>query len=86
MKQDQSTDGINSLDRHEEQPLLQRSPLDDVQLEADDATTEVELNNDQLMRLYLSHFLSTWNSRCYEFAAVCSPLRPNLVALASRRQ
>lgn len=28
------------------------------------------LSTSQLMRLYLSHFLSTWNSRCYEFAAV----------------
>lgn len=29
-----------------------------------------ELHRLQLWRLYLSHFLSTWNTRTYEFAAV----------------
>lgn len=29
-----------------------------------------ELDRTHLYRLYLSHFLSTWNTRTYEFAAV----------------
>lgn len=54
----------------EERPLFQAHGLDDASSEASDMTTEAGLSSEQLMRLYLSHFLSTWNSRCCEFAAV----------------
>ena len=67
-------DGFNSnaqaLRIREERPLFQAHGLDDALSEESDTTTEAGLSSEQLMRLYLSHFLSTWNSRCYEFAAV----------------
>jgi hypothetical protein len=34
------------------------------------STTDEELSNGCLIGIYLSHFLFSWNLRCYEFAAV----------------
>ncbi len=47
---------------HEERPLLQPHSLDDALSEESDTTTEEGLSSEQLIRLYLSHFLSNWNS------------------------
>ena len=47
---------------HEERLLLQPHSLDDALSEESDTTTEEGLSSEQLIRLYLSHFLSTWNS------------------------
>jgi hypothetical protein len=54
----------------EELPLLHDDSQCDTWLEQHDVVNLSGLRTSQLMRLYLSHFLSTWNSRCYEFAAV----------------
>ena len=52
----------------EDLPLLHDGRL--TPSEPSDVDIPSGLSTSQLMRLYLSHFLSTWNSRCYEFAAV----------------
>jgi hypothetical protein len=68
MKRYGSRDGFDELEVT--QPLLQQHGLDDVQ--SDVCTTAIDegLSYNQLAGVYMSHFLSTWNSRCYEFAAV----------------
>ena len=70
MKHKIITSNTRPLGVHEDQPLLQCHVLDDALSEDFETTTEAGLSSKQLTRLYLSHFLSTWNSRCYEYAAV----------------
>lgn len=74
MKHDKSTSRVRVLEGHEEESLLREHEPDDAWSEVSTTAAETGLSNAHLMRLYLSHFLSTWNSRCYEFAAVRAPL------------
>jgi iron-regulated transporter 1 len=46
------------------EPLLEREASPNIQ------TTQTASSRSVLMRLYVSHFLSTWNSRMFEFGAV----------------
>lgn len=71
----------NTLPREERRPLFQRI-TDELSgdlpgnTENDSSGSDevdsgfYELGRMQLWRLYVSHFLSTWNTRTYEFAAV----------------
>ncbi len=66
------------LESQEERPLLQdwrieqsdRADSEEIHRERQSAAGGEVLTSAQLWGVYLSHFLSTWNSRCYEFAAV----------------
>lgn len=40
--------------------------------ELDGEHEHAPMNRSQAWNLYVSHFLSTWNMRIYEFAAVCT--------------
>jgi hypothetical protein len=60
----------------ERRPLLQERMEDqigDSEVISPDAKLQVTVTGGQLWGVYVSHFLSTWNSRCYEFAAVSIP-------------
>ena len=46
------------------------SHLEPLQLEAIIPTDNVSLSRSRAWSLYLSHALSTWNARAFEFAAV----------------
>ncbi|KAI9855519.1 MAG: hypothetical protein M1813_009747 [Trichoglossum hirsutum] len=57
----------------ERRPLLQERTEDqigDSEVISPDAKLQVTVTGGQLWGVYVSHFLSTWNSRCYEFAAL----------------
>ena len=70
MKQHKSRNSVLEFEVAEEQPLLQQHGLYDAQSDGSTTTTGAGLSSRQLMGVYFSHFLSTWNSRCNEFAAV----------------
>jgi len=70
MKQHKSRNSVLEFEVAEEQPLLQQHGLYDAQSDGSTTTTGAGLSSRQLMGVYFSHILSTWNSRCYEFAAV----------------
>ena len=83
MRHNAITSDTRPLLVHEERSLLRRHALDNALSEDCEMTTEAVLTSQQLMGLYLSHFLSTWNSRCYEFAAVNMTFQTLTFAFAS---
>jgi Ferroportin1 (FPN1) len=65
---------LNENDDLELQELLEPDlpPEDDHELEDSESvpTQESAVSSNVIRRLYISHFLSTWNSRVFEFGAV----------------
>lgn len=57
-----------------EQEVMQTEMNMEMEMEVQ-VQVEMDLNKTQAWALYLSHFLSTWNGRSYEFAAVSYVMR-----------